>query len=313
MKGKALAALTIAGAVGGPRVALRRWAANPDPTSGAALDLPEGREVAIPAADGGQLAAWVMGPDDAPPVVCAHGWTADRRIWATVARRLLAAGRQVVVYDERGHGASKAGSAGLTIEALGDDVASVIAHLDLGDAVVAGHSMGGMAVQAFAIAHPTVLDERVRGLALVATAGAEMKLKALEDQAADLVGSDLVSRAMARRGVAPFLVRSTFGARPALHAMRATAESFALAPPDTRRTFLDAISAMNLHPLLGAVKARTVVLSGTWDTLVPHGRSRRTAEQIPDSRFVAVPRAGHQLPFETPDVVADHLLSVGGG
>jgi pimeloyl-ACP methyl ester carboxylesterase len=311
MKGKALGAVTIAAAIGGPRVALRRWAANPDPTGGAALDLPEGREVAVPASDGGELAAWVMGPDGAPPVLCAHGWTADRRIWATVARRLLAAGRQVVVYDERGHGASTAGSDGLTIEVLGDDVASVIAHLDLRDVVVAGHSMGGMAVQAFAIAHPDVLAERVRGLALVATAGAEMKLRAFEEQSAELVGSDIASRMMARPRLAPFLVRSTFGARPALHAMRATAESFALTPPVTRRTFLDAISAMNLHPLLGAVKAPTVVLSGTWDTLVPHGRSKRTGAQIPAARFVAVPRAGHQLPFETPDVVADHLLAVG--
>jgi non-heme chloroperoxidase len=309
VKGKVLAGLGVAAAVGGPRVALHRWAANPDPTNGAALDLPDGREVTVPAADGGRLAAWVMGADDAPPVVCAHGWTAERRIWATVARRLLAAGRRVVVYDERGHGASEAGSAGLTIEAIGDDVASVIDHLDLRDAVVAGHSMGGMAVQAFAIAHPDVLRERVRGLALVSTAGAEMGLRILEEQALSLVGSERGTKLMARPRLAPFLVRNTFGARPALHAMQVTAESFVRAPAMTRRLFLEAIAAMNLHPLLGDVKAETVVLSGTWDTLVPHARSRRTGEQVPGARFVAVPRAGHQLPFEAPDVVADHLLA----
>lgn len=309
MKRRTLAALGIAAAVGGPRLALRRWAANPDPTDGAALALPDGREVTVPTADGGELAAWIMGPDDAPPILCIHGWTAERRIWATVARRLLAAGRRVIVYDERGHGGSRAGSEGLTIEAIGEDVATVIEHLDLRDVVVAGHSMGGMAVQAFAIGHPEVLADRVRGLALVSTAGAEMGLRVLEEQALRLVGSERGTRLMARHALAPFLVRSTFGARPALHDMRATAESFVLAPCETRRQFMESIAAMNLHPLLREVKADTVVLSGTWDTLVPHARSRRTGEQIPGARFVAVPRAGHQLPFETPDVVADNLLS----
>nr|MDQ2727771.1 alpha/beta fold hydrolase [Actinomycetota bacterium] len=105
-----------------PTLARRRWAANPDPTGGAPLDLPTGREVSVPTGDGGSLAAWVMGPDDGPAVVCAHGWTGERRIWAAPARRLVAAGRRVVVYDQRGHGASIAGSDGLTIAAIGADV-----------------------------------------------------------------------------------------------------------------------------------------------------------------------------------------------
>ena len=170
----------------------------------------------VPTSDGGLLAVWVMGPDDGPAVVCAHGWTGERRIWAASARRLVAAGRRVVVYDQRGHGASIAGSDSLTIAAIGADVASVLEHLDLRDAVVAGHSMGGMAVQSFAIEHKDVLAERVRALALVSTAGAEMGLKALDKSAASLIGSDSTTKAIADPRFGPFLVRSTFGRRPAV-------------------------------------------------------------------------------------------------
>jgi pimeloyl-ACP methyl ester carboxylesterase len=294
-----------------PTLARRRWAANPDPTGGAPLDLPPGREVSVPTGDGGRLAVWVMGPDDGPTVVCAHGWTAERRIWATVARRLVAAGWRVVVYDQRGHGASSAGADGLTIAAIGADVASVLEHLDLSGAVVAGHSMGGMAVQAFAIEHKDVLAERIRALALISTAGAELGLKALDKSAASLIGSDTITKAVANPRLAPFLVRGTFGRRPALAALQATAESFAKAAPSTRKEFLDAIGTMNLHPYLGAVDATTTVVSGTRDTLVPHARSRRTGELITGARFLPINGAGHQLPFETPDRLVDIIVDLG--
>ncbi|MDQ6837502.1 MAG: alpha/beta hydrolase [Actinomycetota bacterium] len=303
----------LAGAVGtaGPALSRRRWATNPDPTAGAPLDLPPGDEVTVPTSDGGRLAAWVMGPEDGQVVVCAHGWTAERRIWAAPARRLVAAGRRVVVYDQRGHGASTAGTDGLTIAAVGADVAAVLKHLDLRDAVVAGHSMGGMAVQSFAIEHKGVLAERVRAVALVATAGAEMGLKALDKSAASIIASDVATRAVGNPRYGPFLVRSSFGRRPALAALQATTESFAKTPPATRTAFLDAIGSMNLHPQLGAVTAVSVVVSGTLDTLVPHARSRRTGELISGARFIPIKGAGHQLPFEAPDRLADILLDLG--
>lgn len=310
-----LAGVTAVVAVGAPVVARRRWAANADPTDGGPLDLPAGREVTVATADGGQLVAWVMGAEDGPVVVCAHGWTADRRIWAATARRLVASGHRVVVYDERGHGGSRAGHAGLAISALGDDVAAILERLDVHDVVLAGHSMGGMAVQAFAIEHKDMLAERVRALVLVSTAGGEMTLPGrIGDWAAEVVGTDLTTRMVSSRTIGPFLMRGAFGARPSQAALAATATSFAGAAPSTRRDFLHAIAAMDLTPYLPAVAAATVVVSGTRDTMVPHKRSRRIAELIPGARFVAIRGAGHQLVFEVPDrlaaIVAD-LSSAG--
>ena len=41
--------------------------------------------------------------------------------------------------------------------------------LDLRDAVLVGHSMGGVAVQAFVIRYPEIAAERVRGIVLLST------------------------------------------------------------------------------------------------------------------------------------------------
>jgi hypothetical protein len=108
----------------------RRWAAAPDPTGGRPLELPPLEELTVVAADGTRLAVAVAGPVDGPLAVLAHGWTADRRIWGPLARRLVGSGRRVAVWDQRGHGSSGLGTDGPSVDALAGDVASVLDALD---------------------------------------------------------------------------------------------------------------------------------------------------------------------------------------
>src|SRR5206468_928136 len=130
-----------AAAVGGVVVAGRRWAAADDPDAATRLTVPDGSDVRIPTIDGGEIAATVAGDatDGGRTFVLVHGWTNDRRIWAPVGRLLVERGHRVVLYDQRGHGASRPGADGMKIEPLGSDMAAVLDHLDARDAVVAGH------------------------------------------------------------------------------------------------------------------------------------------------------------------------------
>ena len=58
----------------------------------------------------------------------------------------------------------------MTIDQLGRDLASVIeATAPTGPLVLIGHSMGGMTIMALADQHPELFDDRVIGVALVAT------------------------------------------------------------------------------------------------------------------------------------------------
>ena len=59
---------------------------------------------------------------------------------------------------------------GHSVDNLADDVRSVLEALDLHDAILVGHSMGGMAIQAFVIRHPHIAHERARGMVLMSTA-----------------------------------------------------------------------------------------------------------------------------------------------
>ncbi len=308
-----LPAALVLGAVAagtGAARARRRWSRAEDPTSGRPLLLPLGDEVSVRTADGANIAALDMGDRHLPTVVLAHGWTADRRVWATVAQRLLDSGHRVVIYDQRGHGGSTVGTDGLTIEALADDLRSVLEATDARDAVLAGHSMGGMTVQMFAVRHKDVLAERAASLVLISTAASRVSYSdAYTRTLIRLMGSAGVQRVMALDAVGPFLVRSSHGRGISLTALDATRATWLATPPEVRAGFLPALAALDLTVDLPSITAPTVVVCGSRDTLLPLSRSRAIAGLIPGARLSIFEGAGHQLPFETPDRLADILAA----
>src|SRR5581483_5762023 len=277
----------VAGATAGAVVAGRRWAAADDPDAAERLTVPDGTTLQIPTPDGGEISATAVGSTDGGGTfVLVHGWTNDRRIWAPVARILAEHGHRVVLYDQRGHGTSRPGDAGLTIDAIGADMAAVLEHLDARDAVVAGHSMGGMAAQSFAIQFPDVLEERVAAVALVSTACSDLAVPGPAGRLAPRVlGSTALNRLMSNSRLGPFLVRNTMGRKATLSNLRAMQDTFAATEPSARAAFYSAMAAMDLSDGLSGVDASVLVLSGTRDQLVAHSNSRRLAEIINGARF----------------------------
>jgi non-heme chloroperoxidase len=304
----------VAGAVIGNSVlARRRWAAAPDPTDGRPLELPDGAERSVSTADGARLAVWEMGDASEPPIVLAHGWTADRRVWASVARDLVGGGRHVVVYDQRGHGRSTLGGDGTTLEALADDLLAVLDDLDAHDAVVVGHSMGGMTAQLFAITHPDAVARRVAAMVLVSTAAAKMSYGPTYQRVATrLARSRTTDRLMRNRTIGPSLVRSTHGRHVSAVALRATLATTVTTPAEVRAGFIGAIGTMDLTAGLPSVRVRTVVVSGSRDTLTLPARSRDIVAGIPGARLEVLRGCGHQVPFEDPHRLAAIIVDAAG-
>jgi len=269
------------------------------------LSLPDGDEIVVTTDDGAALAVTVAGraAGDRLTVVLPHCWTGSRAVWVPVARRLLAAGHPVVLYDQRGHGASTVGRQPLSIARLGDDLAAVLDHLDVRDAVLAGHSMGGMTVMAFACGHPDALGARVRGLALVATAAHGLAARGRERFWRIVLWRDLVDRVVGRPALGRLFVRGTFGADPRRAHVEATRALFVGTRSDVRRACVEAIGEMDLRAALQAVDVPTVVVLGTRDTMIVNSLTRAIAEHVGGATVVELPRAGHMLPFERPDEV----------
>jgi non-heme chloroperoxidase len=77
------------------------------------------------------------------PVVLIHGFPLDGQAFEAQHLALLEAGYRVVTYDRRGFGRSDHPTEGFEYDTLSDDLAALLDHLDLRDAVLVGFSMGG--------------------------------------------------------------------------------------------------------------------------------------------------------------------------
>jgi non-heme chloroperoxidase len=257
--------------------------------------------------DGARLAVWDIG--EGPTVTLAHCWGCSHAVWIPVARRLVASGHRVVLYDQRGHGASTRGTAQLSIESLANDFAAVLKAREVADAVLVGHSMGGMTVMALAAYRPEVLAERGRALVLVATAAAELSagIARADFLAARLIASPVVALAL-RSSNGHRFVRGAFGHEPVRAQMDLARTLFADCDPSVRSGFFASMNEMNLLESIAAIKLPTTVVIGSRDRLTAPARANLMVNTIPGARLVTVEGRGHMLPLEDPDAVTDEIV-----
>jgi pimeloyl-ACP methyl ester carboxylesterase len=93
------------------------------------------------------------------PLLLLHGGIDPDSFGSNLAK--LAKGRQVIAPHLQAHGRTPDTDRPLRCETLGDDVAALIGHLNLGKADVMGYSLGACVALQTAIRHPDVVDRLV--------------------------------------------------------------------------------------------------------------------------------------------------------
>jgi len=98
------------------------------------------------------------------PLVLIHGHPLDHSIWEPVLP-LLENDFDLIVPDLRGFGQSETIRSGYRLVDMAADIIALLDHLEIRQAVIAGHSMGGY----IALACAAVSPSHIRGLGLVAS------------------------------------------------------------------------------------------------------------------------------------------------
>ncbi len=99
------------------------------------------------------------------PIVFSHGWPLTADDWDPQMLFFLNAGYRVIAHDRRGHGRSSPVPDGHDMDHYADDLAALVEHLGLRDAVHVGHSTGGGVVVRYLARHE---EERTAKAVLIA-------------------------------------------------------------------------------------------------------------------------------------------------
>lgn len=273
------------------------------------VPVPVPGETHLRTEDGARLAVSVLEPLERsggarPPVVLVHGWGGSRRIWSPVTDRLLRRGFPVVAYDLRGHGASTVGAHGVTAAAMSADLATVLRYTG-GAPLVVGHSGGGFAALALTAAHEP--EARPGGVVLVASAAHDQDTPEKE---ARMMGAPLFSWALRRPALGRALLRQMTGAALAPRLREVNRQVFAATAPEVRAACFRSSRGMDLRAALAAARLPAAVLAGEADRVIRPELGRELAAALPDAVFTSIPRAGHVLPLEHPEAVAEAVARV---
>jgi non-heme chloroperoxidase len=252
--------------------------------------------------DGASLAVTVHG-SGGTTIVLSHGWAAGRAVWSTVVSLLVSAGHTVITYDQRGHGESTLGNSPIGIDRFAADLDLVLSSVDATDAVIVGHSGGGFAAMSLAVRDTS----RIRGLVLLSTAANDQDTP---DSEVKLMGNPVFAWAIRRGPLGRKMISGTVGPGISKTALEAHRSLFAGTSRHVRADCFRSSQGMDLRTGLASVTLPAIVLHGTVDRVIDASLGKVVAGSLPHARYEEVQDAGHMLPLEAPERVADAALEL---
>jgi pimeloyl-ACP methyl ester carboxylesterase len=303
----AAGAAATAAAVGAvaERRAVRRWSQAADPWAQEPTTI-DGDEQLVARSDGATLRVVTNGTG--PSVVLAHGFTGAADHLAPIATRLVGRGLSVVAFDQRGHGRSTAGPGGFGPEQLGHDLDAVLTAAAPQGAVLLGHSMGGIGIQAWLAEHPD-RAHLAHGLVLVATTSQSVS-SPLGQLMRRLGGMPLARWAMGHPVHGRVLARRGLGEQPSTTVLDVVRHGWSECPDATRAGVMRDLDGFDFAETLRGVQAPTVIVCGLLDQVTPLTESQRIAGLVPHARLEVVPDAGHEVTWEAADRIVDAVVSL---
>jgi pimeloyl-ACP methyl ester carboxylesterase len=126
-------------------------------TKSAEVTEPGGRILEL---NGGAMQVVERGPSRGSPIVLIHCYSCAINWWDGMMP-LLSREHRVVAVDLLGHGGSEKPDSGYSIPDQADLIAEALSRLDVRDATVVGHSLGGPVAVALAEQSPRLVDRLV--------------------------------------------------------------------------------------------------------------------------------------------------------
>ena len=263
------------------------------------------------------------GPGNGKTVVLLHGKNFPASYWRDTIKFLVQHGFRVVAPDQIGFGKSTKADLHYSFHQLADNTKKLLEHLGIDQAVILGHSMGGMLATRFALMFPGATSQ----LVLVDPIG-------LEDYRTFVPWIPLSQAYESEfKGTPESLLkfyqnyfvnwRPEYGEYAEIAARQRLSGDYPLLALVSALTY-QMIYEQPVVYEFPHVKAKTLVIVGQGDrTVVGKARvpkellpkvgqypelGKKTARAIPGAKLVEIPNAGHLPQFEAPEKFQPALL-----
>ncbi|MDX6739668.1 alpha/beta hydrolase [Actinocorallia sp. A-T 12471] len=234
------------------------------------------------------------------PVVFIHGWPLNGDAWQDQMKAVAENGFRGIAHDRRGHGRSTQTWEGYDFDTFADDLAQLIEALDLRDAVLVAHSMGGGELARYIGRHGTgrvskaVLLSAIPPLMLQTSDNPEGVPHKVFD---DIKRGILEERSQYWQDAS----ESFFGAnRPHNRVTQGNRDAFwAMAMQESIKAGVDCVTAFAETDFTEDLKkfdVPTLIVHGDDDQIVPiDATARKSVRIIPNAELKVYPGASHGI------------------
>jgi non-heme chloroperoxidase len=249
------------------------------------------------------------------PIVFSHGWPLSSDDWDNQMLFFLAQGYRVIAADRRGHGRSTQTGDGHDMDHYADDLAAVVEHLDLHDAIHVGHSTGGGEVVHYLARHgearasKAALISAVPPLMVQTDTNPEGLPKSVFD---DLQAQLATNRAVFYRALptGPFYGFN----RPGVESSEAIIGNWwrqgMIGGAKAHYDGIVAFSQTDFRDDLRTVTIPVLVMHSEDDQIVPYvAAGPKSAELLQNSTFISYKELPHGMPTTHADTINGDLLA----
>ena len=229
------------------------------------------------------------------PLVFINSLGSDLRIWDKLTPN-FAEDFPIIRYDLRGHGLSDCPPGPYTIRDHANDLAGLLKHLKVTQALLIGISVGGMIALDYAAANP----HSVRALILSDTGAKIGTTESWNERIAAVRqrGLDQMAETILARWFTP-----TFSEQhPAGY--RGYYNMLTRMPVAGYIATCEALRDADLREAVGRITTKSLVLGGAEDLSTPPDLGRELAAALPDAHFELIEKAAHLPCIEQPEVMA---------
>ncbi len=254
---------------------------------------------------------WGKGPIT---FVFSHGWPLSADAWEDQMMFLANQGYRCIAHDRRGHGRSSQPWDGNNYDTFAQDLATILNTLDVKNAILVGHSMGGGEVVRYLGKNGSA---RVIKAVLVAAVTPLMLQTPANPQGTPMAAFDGIRTALTTDRAQFFkdLTTPFFGFnRPGVKDSQGRRDTFArLGMQASLRSTYECVkqfSETDFTEDLKKITIPTLVIHGDDDQIVPIGPSANNAVKLlQKGRLVVYKGGGHAIPTQDKDRLNADLLA----